>query len=188
MQIKTINDYVDALQEKFPGLSEADIKRILNYGWRTVFLYNSYGGDTVIRDESFWCYIGTLKHKAIDHFKYYIDKLVTKLRILFNRKKIEWDGYHYFALTDAQYEQYEASKTNAKKYFIFNDLVLYKLLDECKIAESNNKYIFKVTNVYPFSFKKYYKEIKLYKPELIITREPLKFSDIIVNENDYEVI
>nr|DAD58237.1 MAG TPA: hypothetical protein [Bacteriophage sp.]DAM10009.1 MAG TPA: hypothetical protein [Caudoviricetes sp.]DAO31348.1 MAG TPA: hypothetical protein [Crassvirales sp.]DAK96704.1 MAG TPA: hypothetical protein [Bacteriophage sp.]DAO19116.1 MAG TPA: hypothetical protein [Caudoviricetes sp.] len=32
----------------------------------------------------------------------------TKLRVMYKRKKIKWDGYYYFALTRPQYEAYLA--------------------------------------------------------------------------------
>ena len=32
--VKSINDYVESVHEKFPELSEKDIKRILVYGWK----------------------------------------------------------------------------------------------------------------------------------------------------------
>jgi len=34
MKITNVNDYVAKVHEKFPELSEEDIKRILVYGWK----------------------------------------------------------------------------------------------------------------------------------------------------------
>ena len=35
---------------------------------------------------------------SLQHFIYYKTKLKTKLRILYKRNKIQWDGYYYFSL------------------------------------------------------------------------------------------
>lgn len=75
------------------------MKRILNFSWKSLYLHNSYGGDTFITDKDIWCYIGYLKYDSIKHFLYYIKKLTVKLRVLYKRKKIPWDGYYYFALS-----------------------------------------------------------------------------------------
>nr|DAR62396.1 MAG TPA: hypothetical protein [Bacteriophage sp.] len=45
-------------------------------------------------------YIGFLKKDSIKYYKYYIKKLARKIRILYKRMKIKWDGYYYFALTE----------------------------------------------------------------------------------------
>jgi len=100
MQLKTINDYYEDVRKLWPRLPEKDIRRILNYGFRSLYLHNSYGGDTFIKDKDFLCYIGYLRNDSIKHFHYYIKKLTLKIRILYKRRKIPWDGYYYFALRD----------------------------------------------------------------------------------------
>jgi len=100
MEIKTINDYYEDVRKLWPRLPEKDIMRILNFGFKSLYLHNSYGGDTLIKDGDFLCYIGYLRNNSIQHFKYYVKKLVIKIRVLYKRRKFEWDGYYYFALTD----------------------------------------------------------------------------------------
>jgi hypothetical protein len=100
MEIKTINDYYEDVHKLWPRLPEKDIMRILNFGFKSLYLHNSYGGDTLIKDGDFLCYIGYLRNNSIQHFKYYVKKLVIKIRVLYKRRKFEWDGYYYFALTD----------------------------------------------------------------------------------------
>ena len=103
MEIKTIKDYYKQLKEQFPDVSENDIKKICSFGWKSLYLHNSYGGDVCINDSNFWCYIGHLKKNSLDYYNYYRKKLALKIRVLYKRKKIQWDGYYYFALTDNQY-------------------------------------------------------------------------------------
>ena len=191
MQIKTIKDYYEQMYEMFPDVPKEDIKLILNKGWKIFYLFNSAGADVIIRDSGFWCYVGYLKKNALDFFKYYINKLAIKLRILHKRNKIQWDGYYYFALTDSKYEEYlsQHNKRGPKrKFFKFEKILLYQILDECKIRNSNCKYIFRISGIYNFGLTHYIKSIKTDKAELIITRDPLKFKDILVNDNKYNVL
>ena len=191
MEIKTIKDYYEQLYERFPDVPKKDIQRVLNYGWKSLYLHNSYGGDTFIQDKELWCYIGHLKKDSIQYFLYYIKKLSIKLRVLYKRNKIQWDGYYYFALTDQQYEEYIGQKNKRgrpKKNFTFNKVFMYQILDECKIREFGKKYIFRIPYVSKINFKFYVPKLVTDKAELIITREPLKFKDILVHENKYDFL
>ena len=66
--------------------------------------------------------------------------------------------------------------------------MLYQILDECKISESNKKYIFRIPYITKVNFKFYVQELITDKAELIITREPLKFKDILTYNNNYEIL
>lgn len=120
MQIKRISDYYEALYELYPEVPKKDIERILNYGWKSLYLHNVYGGDTLILDKDIWCYIGRLTKDSVKHFHYYIKKLTVKLRVLYKRKKIPYTGYYYFALSDSQYDFFYPNTTkeveNAKHF------------------------------------------------------------------------
>ena len=48
MKITKINDYVDAVHEKFPELTREEVKRILVYGWKMIIQYVSAGNDVSI--------------------------------------------------------------------------------------------------------------------------------------------
>lgn len=191
MQIKTIKDYYEQMYELYPDVPKEDVKRILKYGWKIFYLYNSYGGDFVINDRNFWSYVGYLKKSPIDFFQYYIKKLSVKLRVLYKKKKIEWDGYYYFALSDSAYENYlkQHNKRGPKrKNFKFEKILLYQLLDECKIRNSGCKYIFRIKLLQNYGLTHYINSIITNKAELIIVREPLKFKDILINDNKYDVL
>ena len=191
MEIRQVKDYYERIQEKFPGIKKSDIQRILNFGFKSLYLHNSYGGDTFITDNDFWCYIGHLRKDSIKHLHYYIHKLCVKLRVLYNRKKIPWDGYYYFALTDTQYENYTKQinkRGRKKKYFSYGTVMCYKILDECKLREFNKKYIFKIPVISELGFKYLKQDFISDKAEHIITRNPLKFKDILIDTNKYEFI
>lgn len=188
---KSIRDYYEQMYNMFPSVSQADINRILNFSWKSIYLHNSYGGDTLVTDKNLWCYIGNLRKDSLQHFYYYIRKLTVKLRVLYRRRKIEWDGYYYFALSDSQYEQYSLQKNKKgrpRKHFNFGTVYLYQILDECKINEHYKRYIFRIPYTTQVKTKQYIQELITDKAELVITRDPMKFKDILINENKYEFL
>ena len=191
MVIKTLKDYYKQLYEMFPDVPKKDIKKACLYGWRCLYMANTQGADTIIKDNSFWSYIGYLKKDSLEYFKYYIRKLSIKFRILYKRKNIKWNGKYYFALTDKQYEDYlsqQNKKGRKKKYFTFDKVLLYQILDECKIREHGKKYIFEIPYITNLGFRIYNPSLRTDKAKLIITRNPLKFEDILINYNEYELI
>lgn len=173
MQIKTIQDYYSEVYDKFPELDQKDIERILNFGFNSLYLHLVYGGDILIKDDSvnkYTCYIGKLTYKSLKHLKYYAKKLTTKLRVFYNRNKTEWDGFYYFALTENQYIEYLnqiKSKGRKRKYFKFNNILLYKLYKECKVKEYSKKYIFKYATGTDLGYLYWKKELITDKVEFI---------------------
>lgn len=191
MKITTIKDYYEEIYQRFPDVPKEDIRRILDYGWKSLYLHNSYGGDTLVSDNDLWCYIGNLKKDPLKHFQYYIRKLIIRFRVLYRRRKVRWDGYYYFGLSESSYQKYLSQKNKKgrpKKCFNYGNVFMYQLLDECKIAEYAAKYIFRIPYISKVNFKFYVPELTTDKAELIITREPLKFKDILVMNNDYNVL
>lgn len=189
--VKTLKDYYEEVQKKFPLIPMPDLRKILNYGWRQLYLVNSYGGDVLIQDKNFWFYIGILQYDSIKHFNYYKRKLINKIRIMYSRKKIQWDGYYYFGLSEERYQQFINSKKKRgrpRKIYNFGNILLYKIWEECSLAESNLKYFFKIP--YPIDMGYTYKNKELItgNAEFFLEREPLKFQDILVANNDYEII
>ena len=110
---------------------------------------------------------------------------------MYNRKKIPWDGYYYFALTEERYAEIAKLKNRRgrpKKFFEYGNVILYKVWDECSLAESGLKYFFKIPYPIDMGFTFYVDNLKTKEAELILEREPLKFSDILVFNNDYDFI
>lgn len=191
MQIVRSKDYIDEINKLFPDISRNDIKKIMDYGWRQLYLLNSYGGDVIIRNNTFWSYVGRLTYDSKKHFRYYCLKLAKRIRILYKRKKIQWDGYYYFALTEKQYQNYISQKKKRgrpKKNFKFENICLYKIYDECVVKQWGCKYIFKIPFPFEFGYCTYKKEYITDKAELIEIREVPKFKDILISNNNYNVL
>ena len=185
-----ISDYHKQMFDLFPDVPQHDIKVILNYSWKSLYLHNSYGGDVLIKTHDVWFYIGKLKNNPLEHYVYYKRKLIVKLRVLYKRKKIPWNGYYYFALSDIKYEQYLKQKKTTgrpRKHFDIAPIMIYKILDECKLSEHLYKYIFRIPMVTTVGIKCYLKKLNAV-PELIEVIPPRKFKDILVNDNEYEFL
>lgn len=188
---KTIQDYYDTICEEYPTVPKSDIKRILQYGWKSLYLHNSYGGDVLINRLGFWFYSGQLMNDSIKWFNYYKRKMRVKLRVLYKRKHIPWNGYYYFALGQNQYDDYLSQKNRRgrpRKRFNFSKVILYKIYDECNITESGKVAIFRISMPLDLGFTSYKEALTTDKAELILVREPLKLEDILLSVYDYEFI
>ena len=188
---KTIQDYYEAIAKEYPQIPIQDIKRICQYGWKSLYLHNSYGGDVLLKRKDFWFYSGSLMNNSLKYFDYYATKMRIKLRVLYKRKKIEWDGYYYFALTQKQYEDYLSQKNTRgrpRKHFNFGKVVLYKIYDECSIIEHNKVALFRVPMKNDYRFTLYDENFKSGESELILLREPLKLEDILLSNYNYQYI
>lgn len=191
MEVKTIHNYYEQMYAKFPEVDKRDIRRILNFCWKSVYLSNTYGGDVFLHNNDLWCYIGILSKDSLSHFSYYIDKLSKKLRILYKRKKIQWDNYYYFALSDVAYEKYAAQKKRKgrpRKHFEYGTVILYKIRGECELRNSGCRYIFRIPYHTAIGDTIFIRDFKTDKAELIQVREPMKFKDILTTNNKYGIL
>lgn len=190
-RVKDIQEYYEKMYELYPTVPKEDIRRILQYGYKSLYLHNSYGGDVVIRRKDFWFYSGRMMKDSLKWFNYYKKKMSIKLRVMHKRKKIPWDGYYYFGLSERQYNDYLNQKKRRgrpKKRFKFSKVFLFKIYDECSISQSNNVAIFKIPMPIDLGYNLYKEELNTDKAECILVRNPLKFEDILLSVYDYGYI
>ena len=190
-QERTIQDYYEEIYDKYPNIPKSDIKRILQYGWKALHIYNCNGGDVLLNRQKFWMYCGSLMNNSLRYFNYYKSKMKVKLRVMYKRKHIPWNGYYYFALTEKQYQEYLSQKNKKgrpRKKFTFNKVFLYKIYDECNITESGNVALFRIPLILEKGFTLYKEELVTDKAELILERQPLTFNDILLSNYNYEFI
>ena len=191
MEVKHYQDYIDALQEKFPDLDRQDLIRICRFGLKSLYLHNSYGGDVLIQDNSFWCYFGYLTKDSQKFFNYYAQKLALKLTIMNKRRGTDWDGYYYFTLSDDAYKEYQDQKNargRKRRKFFFRRVVLHKLKEVCSIKGHAFKYLFRVKMPADLGLTYLKENCYLEDPELIEIRDPLKFKDILIKNNNYDCL
>ncbi len=184
-------DYLPQLEKEFPDILPKDIKTIVQHGWKRLYVINAIGGDTKVGNSTrFYCQIGEIR-TGLRFYYYYIWKLKIKVRTLFYWKKVQWDGYYYFALTETQYSKMQQSiKTRGRPRvnFQFEKILLYKIYDECRLAEHLKHYIFRVK--LPFSYKSvfYFPKVKLSNIEFVEHRKTLNFYDVSPTYHKYDFI
>lgn len=188
VNIKSIKDYYEPLCQMYPNLPKEDVKRILNFMWRQVFLTCSYGADINVFTSKIKCFFGDLRLDSIAHCRQYINKMTVKLRILYKRRNIQWDGYYYFALTDKEYENYLLQKKQKKRSIYYGNQVLFKIYDECSIRSYDCSYIFKVPIKQDKGFTVYNKDYIASNAKLVTTRDKLKLKDILVSNYKYQFL
>lgn len=189
--LKTIQDYYEKLYEEYPTIPKEDIRRICLYGIKSLNIHNNYGGDVLISRKGFWFYCGQLMNNSLHYFNYYKKKIRVKLRIMYKRKNIPWDGYYYFALSQDQYNNYleqKNKKGRPRKNFTFSRIVLYKIYDECSIAESSKVAIFKIPYLTEFGLSLYKETLTTDKAELILVRTPLTFNEVLLTNYNYQFL
>ena len=64
---------------------------------------------------------------------------------------------------------------------------MYEILDECRLNEHSKKYIFRTSFISPIKLKYFVAKLEA-NAELIEIRSPLKFKDILVNDNEYDFL
>ena len=186
MKIKNVNDYVDEVASKFPELSKEDVKKILVHGWKQVVQYTSAGNDLNLSTPNIFVFFGKLRMNPLKAFRMYRIKLARRIYYMFKRSRAEWDGYCYFTRTERQYIDY--LNQSRKKIKIFKSVVMYKLLDELKVAESDKPYIFRIKGDKNAKFHQYYEELKTKDAELIIQRDPMTMQDMMISNNNYKYL
>lgn len=186
MKIKNVNDYVDSVREKFPELTKQEVKRILVYGWKQIIQYISAGNDVSIITNKEFMFIGEIPKNSLSTFKTYCSKLSKRIGYMFKRTKSKWDGYYYFTRNENQYAEYLSQ--SKKKYKIFKNVILFKLLEELKVYNPAAPYIFRLKENKTKWMHKRYNEIRTKNAELIVVRDPLKMNDIMTSYNKYKYI
>lgn len=188
---KYVDDYLPKLQEMFPTLSRKDLKRMVEYGWRMFYFYNLRGCDTVItsRKNNYWMYCGNLTDDSVKHFNYYRNKLRKKLRVMYAKKKIQWDGYYYTSLTKEEYDNLTKKKGRPRKNYTFKNKTSFKILDEAKLYFQGPKYIikYKYNTDMGYSFDK--EVLKCTDVEVVFVKDtPDTFKDVMIYDNKYDLL
>lgn len=189
--ITDINDYIPRLQELFPTVPKKDIKRIVEYGWRMFYFYNLRGCDTLLKSNKYkyWMYCGQLQNDPVKHYHYYRLMLRRKLRSLYAKKKVQWDGYYYTFISEEEYSKYFNRKGRKRKHFTLNNKVAFKIFDEAKLFYNSAKYIAKFRYITDMGYSFFKKEFECSNLEIVLIRDrPDTFKDIMISMNNYELL
>lgn len=186
----TLNDYIPKMQELYPDVTKTDLKKILNFAWKSLYLHISYGGDVCVQGAGFRCYFGLYMGNRLQRFQDYIKKLTVRIRIGYKKHGSPWDGYYYFGLNDKAYQNYLSQNKRMgerKKIYNFGCVTLYQIYDECRINEYGKRYIFRVPFVTTLGLRLILNDFTG-RGELIQVRNPLKYRDVLTFYNDYEFL
>lgn len=136
MIIKTVNDYLPLIQEKFPSLTESEIRKILKFGFRIYGYVNKRGADVLIKadntkEEKIIAMTGNLTFNSLKHYIHGLLAWRIKERILYSFRNTEWNGYYYFGIMDEKHDILLNQLNNKRKRIVQLDNVFcYKVLNE----------------------------------------------------------
>ena len=77
MELRHVDDYVEALKEHFPYVCEEDLKLIMNTGLRALYRLNLKGADVLLRNQEYSALFGNVNGEP----DYPVKKFKKKLRI-----------------------------------------------------------------------------------------------------------
>lgn len=181
-------DYVDLIHSEFPDISKQDIKLIIDYGWRLIYIACMFGCPVLIQSQKykFWFYIGQLFKDSLKHFNYYRRKLIQKIAFLYKRTK-QTSDYYYVALNKEEYDKFFKKKGRKRKKFDLTNKMIFQSQDACEIYYFNCICILKFSYI-DVGFRYYKKNITITNPEIVLMKNPSTFEDILVMNNDYKLI
>lgn len=109
-------------------------------------MLNARGADFCIRWENEFFYVGHILSNNDKMKKYIYLKRQTKMRLTYIRKKIEYDGYLYFRITEDEYNTYLEAKKKKKRKITLPKVYLYKVPEEilCVPVVQDQCHFFKI--------------------------------------------
>ncbi len=155
------------------------------------YMANSFGADVALTQQDFGMMCGYMYKDSDEFFTYYCKKLARKIKFMYRRYKIPWDGYYYFTLTKTQYEAYLAQinkRGRKRKHFEFKNVMLYKIKDELYVSQYGWIAVFRIPMTLVRGEKWFIPELKTDKAEFLYTRPALKFTDVSTLEHKYDFI
>ena len=169
--LKTINDYIPKLKEKFPSLSETELRRIVSFGFRIYYYVTKRGGDILIKsdnskEEKIIAMNGDLRWDSLKHYIHGLHKWRIKERILYSFRNTEWNGYYYFGVMDEYHDILLNQLNNNRIKFIKLDHVFcYKAPKEIYHDHSRD-HIYRLKYPVDVGYKIYFKKFREKKTEI----------------------
>lgn len=115
MDIVYPDKYFSAINEKFPELSEKQIKDIIYYGTRALFMLCYHGVDIKCQQGKFFVYFGELFKTKESYVRYRRARLAAKYRIYYAREKKPYSGKYYFMLSKEVHDNLPKNKKSGEK-------------------------------------------------------------------------
>lgn len=173
MELATCEKYYDKVLERFPELSKKQVDKIIKRGLRSLYMYNLYGADVLLKHPKYVMYFGKLFNDGLVFTKYALIKWRIKLRIIYKRQKRKYDGYYYFGVSNKTFKELDFVDNKRRKHLYFKGIKLYKILDECLI-DKRFDHFFKVAYPEDCGFTMWKKDYTLKNVEYVYKRNPDK--------------
>lgn len=138
MDIVYPDKYFDEIKEKFPELSEKQIKDIVYYGIRALYMMTHYNLDVKCQQNEFFVYFGELFRNKKCYEKYRVAKMTAKYRMLYSRAKTPYSGKYYFILSKDMHEQMPKKKKGGE--WPIGMIRAYKIQEEAELQDGTYLY------------------------------------------------
>ena len=140
MDIVYPDKYFDKIKEKFPELSDVQVKNIVYYGIRALYMMTYYNVDIKCQQRQFFAYFGEILHTEEEYRKYRKLKLTAKYRMLYSREKKPYSGKYYFMLSKDMHEKMPKKKKGDP--WPIGLVRAYKIREEAELQDGTYLYEF----------------------------------------------
>lgn len=150
--IKTVVDYMDKMCELYPDVPRNKIQATLIHSQNNMLKYLKNRGGIFLskrgKDNRHYMIINSLQAYSVKKkMQRWIKRMHQKIRNRYKRYERKWDGYYYFALNDLKFAKVVSQKFGNRKDYVFENIKLYKMFEECLLHEQLKNYIFRVPMV-----------------------------------------
>lgn len=135
--VKELEDYLDIIQNKYPHISRVELKKILEYGFNTMYMLTKRGADIQVHNNNYTAYCGRMFLDDYKRVLYNNVKSRIKLRLMYGYAQEIYNGVYYFGLSEAEWDFYQSQITSKRRNKVkFLNLKLYKIKEECFLDKS----------------------------------------------------
>ncbi len=188
---RTYHDFLPQLQKEYPWLKRGDIIKILRFGFSNLDKLMRGNMDFFTSDQNgFLAYFGDIIANRYRLLRYYKEKLQKRIRYLYIKRRVIWDGYYYFGITENQYMNIlrQNPKLLKSKTITFKKIKLYQIFDECRMANRNHQHFFRIPYTVNMGFQFSLEYLNTKNAEVIFHRRIMTFDELLVNRTEYDLL
>lgn len=130
---------------------------------------NKRGCDFLVKDDitnKFTMFTGYLTWDSLKHYQRGVKKWGLKERVLYQLRRIEWDGYYYMGLRESQHEDVQQQLSHGNRKIVrFTHAFCHKVKAELK-HDHAVKHIYRFKYKLDVGYKFYIKHFEVYKKDL----------------------
>lgn len=141
-----LKDIIHLVQDRFKELSKAEVKKLLNHGFRRMHYAIKFGCAITIATEKFgdcYIYIGALSLNPEKQIKAYVIRRDRKLRKIEGWKKTPFDGNYYVALNPKNFQIWLDENRKARTIITFRNVAFRKIQKEV-YYRGRTSHVFKI--------------------------------------------